>query len=623
MPGSVKPSVPTRSTAATVSIRLLFAFLVVTTTAAALLEFRQLFPSIRLNAVEIALLVIFPILIAWLAANFWLAALGAASLFWHRLARVIGSRTDSAHGPQIGRRLVAVMPIYNEDTERVFAGLRAMYRSFDAEQRLSGFHLFVLSDTRDPVIARREELACSALMRDVDGVGRVFYRRRTQNVGRKAGNIQDFCERWGGHYEYMLVLDADSLMDGETVLRMADRMDADPKLGLLQSWPRTVRARTLFGRLQQFATSVQGQPIAEGLGVLMGDSCSYWGHNAMIRVGAFAASCGLPILPGKPPIGGEIMSHDFVEAALLVADGWKVRMMADRQGSFEEPPPSLIASAQRDRRWCQGNLQHVQLLAAKGLAGMSRYHFMMGVMAYLASPIWLVFLILGTVQILGATDVLQTVDILRPIPLIIPRTADLRILIGLPLLLLLLPRTFGLTAIALNRTLRRGHGGLLGLAGSTLLELILTTLVAPVMMLLHTRFVVEILIGRSSGWGAQRRDGDGEPFRQILRVHWLHTLLGVAVAVGVGWVSLEALAWLAPIIVGLLLAIPVSWLSGRESAGSFLYWIGLFRVPEEADPPAIVTALERELEHPALGVYDQSVRPQQVPGSVVDPVGQR
>src|SRR3546814_265197 len=196
------------SRAGTILVRLLFAALVAVTTAAALLEFRQLFPSIRLNAVEIALLVIFPVLIAWLAANFWIAAIGAVSLLWRRIAR---RSPPAGDGAAFGRRLVVIMPIYNEDTERVFAGLRAMYRSLDAEERLSGFHLFVLSDTRDPVIARREELACSAMMRDVGGSDRVFYRRRTQNTGHQAGNIQDFCERWGGHYDYMLVLDADSL----------------------------------------------------------------------------------------------------------------------------------------------------------------------------------------------------------------------------------------------------------------------------------------------------------------------------------------------------------------------------------------------------------------------------
>jgi membrane glycosyltransferase len=606
MPSSENARPRSHGTVATVMVRVLFAILVIVTTAAAVLEFRQLFPSSRLNAFEIALLVIFPILIGWLAANFWIAALGAASLFWRSIA---SRRSGSPTVRPVGRRLVVIMPIYNEETARVFAGLRAMFRSIDAEERLAGFHLFILSDTRDPVIARREELACSAMIRDVGAADRVFYRRRAQNVGRKAGNIQDFCENWGGHYEFMLVLDADSMMDGDTVQRMADRMDADPQLALLQSWPRLVRGESMFGRLQQFATSVQGQPIAEGLSVLMGDSCSYWGHNAMIRVRAFAASCGLPILPGKAPIGGEILSHDFVEAALLVADGWKVRMMSDRVGSFEEPPPSLIASAQRDRRWCQGNLQHLQLVLAQGLAGMSRYHFLMGVMAYLASPIWLLFLVLGTVQILAATDVLHTINILQPIPLMIPRTADLRILIGLPLLLLLLPRTFGMIAIVFDRRLRHGHGGLVGMSVSMVLELIVTTLIAPVMMLLHSRFVVDIILGRSSGWGPQRRGGDGEPFGQIVRVHAVHTLLGIAVAVGVGWVSVEALTWLAPIVIGLLLAIPMSWLSGRDSVGAILNWLGLFRTPEEGEPPAIVTALEHELELAGTGVFDQTTRP--------------
>lgn len=612
MPRSENPPSRNAAPAGALAVRLLFAALVAATTGAALLEFRELFPSTRLNSVEIALLVVFPVLIAWLAANFWIAALGATSLLWRRVA---GPDASAAGDPkEIGRRLVVLMPIYNEDTDRVFAGLQAMMGSLDAEDRLVGFHLFVLSDTRDPVIARREELACSALMRGCGGAGRIFYRRRQKNAGRKAGNIQDFCERWGGHYDYMLVLDADSLMDGQTVLRMADRMDADERLALLQTWPRAVRARSLFGRLQQFATSVQGQPIAAGLGVLMGDSCSYWGHNAIIRVRAFAASCGLPVLPGKPPIGGEIMSHDFVEAALLVADGWKVRMTAERAGSFEEPPPSLIASAQRDRRWCQGNLQHLQLVAAQGLAGMSRFHFLMGVMAYLASPVWLLFLVLGTVQILSATDVLHAVDFLRPIPFAIPRSADLRVLIGLPLMLLLLPRVFGLAAILSDRRLRRGHGGTPGLLVSTVLEIVLTTLAAPVMMLLHSRFVAEILMGRSSGWGPQRRDGDSEPFRQILRVHAGHTLVGIGVAAGVGWMSLEALAWLAPIVAGLVLAAPLSWLTGSTAAGAILHWLGLFRVPEEGDPPAVVRAVDQTLLAGGLGVLDRA-RPGVAPGS--------
>ncbi|MEQ8817842.1 MAG: glucans biosynthesis glucosyltransferase MdoH [Thalassobaculum sp.] len=593
MPRSEPPPSRRVVSPGTVFVRVALTLLVTATTGAALLEFRELFPSSRLNAAEIALLVVFPVLIAWLAANFWIAALGAASLLRRRIAERGGPPPGDAE--TVGRRLVVLMPIYNEDTDRVFAGLRAMVRSLDAEARLAGFHLFVLSDTRDPVLGRREELACSDLIRAVGGESRIFYRRRARNTGRKAGNIQDFCERWGGHYDYMLVLDADSLMDGATVLRMADRMDADPRLGLLQTWPRSVRARSLFGRLQQFATSVQGQPIAEGLAVLMGDTCTYWGHNAMIRVRAFAASCGLPVLPGSPPIGGEILSHDFVEAALLVADGWKVKIMSDRAGSFEEPPPSLIASAVRDRRWAQGNLQHLQLVAAQGLAGMSRYHFLMGVMAYLASPIWLLFLVLGTVQILWAADVLHAFDVLRPIPFVIPRSADLRILIGLPLILLLLPRAFGMALILADRDLRRGHGGVLCLTVGTLLEIVVTTLVAPVMMLLHSRFVAEILAGRNSGWGPQRRDGDGEPFGQVLRVHAVHTLVGIAAALAVAFVSLEALAWLAPIVVGLTLAVPVSWLSGRESAGQWLHRLGLFRVPEEADPPAVVAAVDREL----------------------------
>jgi len=583
MPRSEFPAARRTDAKAQVAIRLVFTGLVLATTGGAAREFHRLLAFGRPDPLDIPLLALFAVLVAWLAANFWIAALGAAAMAWRRATNGAECKADLGH--PIGRRLVVLMPICGEDVGRVFAGLQAMYRSLEAEPRLSGFHLFVLSDTRDVAVARREELACSALIAGLDGAGRIFYRRRSHNGGRKAGNIQDFCERWGGHYDYMLVLDADSLMDGPTVLRMADRMEADPLLALLQSWPRPVRARSLFGRLQQFAASVQGRVSAEGLGVLMGDSCSYWGHNALIRVRAFAGSCGLPVLPGRPPIGGEILSHDFVEAALLVADGWKVRMMADRAGSFEEPPPSLIASARRDRRWCQGNLQHLQLVAAPGLAGISRFHFLMGVMAYLSSPLWLLFLALGVGRMAAGG---WPVDAGSG-----SGAADPWILVGLPLLLLLLPRAFGLIATLADPQLRRGHGGVLGLTAGTVLEIGLTTLMAPVMMLLHSRFVAEVLLGRSSGWGPQRRAGDGEPFVDVLRVHLGHTLVGIVAAGVVGWTSPTALQWLAPVVLGLVLAAPLSWLGGRVAAGEVLRRLGLFRVPEEAAPPAVVVEAER------------------------------
>src|SRR6201999_2471868 len=153
-------------------------------------------------------------------------------------------------------------------------------------------------------------------------------------------------------------------------------------------------------RMQQFASSVYGPVFSAGLAWLQGPDGNYWGHNAIMRVRAFMAHGGLPRLPGKPPFGGEIMSHDFVEAALLVRAGWQVWMAPDLGGSFEAPPPSIVDHLKRDRRWCQGNLQHLRILFAQGLKMPSRLHLAMGIMSYLSSPLWLLLLIVSGIDML-------------------------------------------------------------------------------------------------------------------------------------------------------------------------------------------------------------------------------
>ena len=554
------------------------------TAGATSIAFRRLFPPDGLTLVETGLLVLLPVLAAWVAANFWIATFGTVSL----LAAGRTRPPDRRVAAPAGARLAVVMPVHNEDPARVSAGLARIAASLDAEPALAGFHMVVLSDTRDDRIARAEAAAWRAL-RDTAGFGgRLFYRRRRVNAGRKAGNIQDFCERWGGHYDYMLVLDADSLMDGPAVAAMLAEMQADPRLALLQSWPRPAMAETVFGRLQQFATSVHGRQIAEGLRLLLGDEATYWGHNALIRVAAFAACCGLPPLPGRPPLGGEVLGQDFVEAALLGAGGWKVRIATERLASYEEAPPSLIAAAVRDRRWCQGNLQHVRLVAAQGLVLPSRLHFAMGAMAYLSAPLWCLFLALGIVEVATAQAVLAAGPTAQPISLPILRQADRLLLIGVPLVTPFAPKFYGLLLAAADPWLRRAHGGLPRLAAGVLLEVVVTTLTAPVMALLHSRFVAEILLGRSCGWSAQRRGGRGESLAEVAAAHWAHSLAGAAVVLAVAWTAPQALLWVLPVCLGLVLSIPLSWASNSRMLGGAARRLGLLSVPEELAPPGIL-----------------------------------
>jgi len=286
-----------------------------------------------------------------------------------------------------------IFPIYNEDSVRVMEGLRATYESLERTGQLERFDFFVLSDSTNPDNWIEEERRWSELVCDLDALGKIYYRRRLFNEARKSGNVRDFLNTWGKRYRYFICFDADSVMRGETVVDLVKLMEAHPGVGLVQTVPALVNAESLFGRIQQFANRLYAPVFIGGLNYWALDFGNYWGHNAIIRTEPFMQFCDLPSLPGRKPFGGQILSHDFVEAALMLRENWAVWMAYDLEGSYEEAPQSLIDNAQRERRWCQGNLQHTLVLFAKGLRGVSRAHLILGIFGYVASPLWLAFLV--------------------------------------------------------------------------------------------------------------------------------------------------------------------------------------------------------------------------------------
>jgi hypothetical protein len=350
-------------------------------------------------------------------------------------------------------------------------------------------------------------------------------------------------------------------MTGECIVRLAIAMEADPDAGLIQTLPLIINRNTFFARLQQFAAKVYGPVIATGLAVWMGRDGNYWGHNAIIRTRAFAEQGGLPDLKGKPPFGGHILSHDFVEAALLRRAGWDVYMLADLQGSYEESPPSLIDLSARDRRWCQGNLQHMRVVMAKGLKLPTRQHFATGIMSYLASPFWLFQLIVGIALVLQTTYI-RPEYFARDFRLypIWPRFDPERALglFAVTMGILIAPKIFGLVLMLLSRQGRRDCGGGIRLVISALIEIVLSALLAPIQMLIQSGSVFQILLGRDTGWQPQRRDDGSIPIRDIVRRHRWHTLLGVFAGVSAFTIATSLFLWMSPTIVGLLLAIPLS-----------------------------------------------------------------
>src|SRR5215813_1449326 len=557
-------------------------------TAAAGYEMYQVLNVGRITVLQVALLVVFTVNFVWIALPFVNGLIGFLALWGGR--GVSGITLPSLQAP-LTTRTALLMPIYNEAPQRVFARLQTIYEALDALGVLDHFALFILSDTTDPELWLEEEAGFWELRRRTKGERHIFYRHRPKNIRRKAGNIADFCQRWGAQYEHMVVLDADSLMTGQALVQLVAAMQASSDAGLIQTLPLVVNRHTLFARAHQFAARLYGPILATGLAYWhLGDS-SYWGHNAIIRTRAFIDHAGLPDLSGRPPFGGHIMSHDFVEAALIRRAGWKVYLVPEITGSYEESPPSLIAFAERDRRWCQGNLQHSRIVSATGLHWLSRLHLVMGIMSYLASPIWLLFIILGILLALQA-------HFLRPAyfpkgfalfptwPIFDAKRA-LQLFVG-TMAVLIAPKVFGYILLLKDRQTRRCCGGVLRTALSVLVEIVLSSLIAPVMMLMQSVAVLGIATGRDAGWKAQRRDDGSIPFRELVRRHRTHTICGVVLA-GVAYsVSPVILAWMSPVVLGLVLAVPVSTVTGWPALGKAVRRLGLLTTPEEIEPPAVL-----------------------------------
>jgi len=508
---------------------------------------------------------------------------------------------------RVPARTVLAMPIYNEDPAAVFSRLAAMAEEVAILPDAAAYEFFVLSDTRDPNIWIAEERAFQAL-RESHPLLPVWYRRRRHNTARKAGNVEDFVRQWGGRYAHMLVLDADSLMTGDAIGALRRAMLDDPQTGIIQTSPRLIGGESLLARLQQFATRIYGPVVSDGITAWQGEDGNYWGHNAIIRMEAFAQAAGLPHLPGRQPFGGAILSHDFVEAALIRRAGWKVAMQPWIEGSFEGAPPSLLDVAIRDRRWTQGNLQHAGVLPARGLRWLSRAHLVNGILSYLMSPIWLALLLVGLVLAVQARfirpDYFAAPHTLFPTWPQFDTVAMIQLLL-LSLAVLLLPKALGVLRALLHGPTRRGCGGGIALVFSAVLEILVSSLLAPIMMLLQTRFVAQILCGQDSGWGPQRRDDGSWPLRRLLAVHRSHVLLGLALTALALAVVPTLAAWMAPALLGLVLAVPLSAASGSVGLGRLAARLNLLQIPEERAPPQVVAraaSLQREFsEHLADG----------------------
>jgi len=579
--------------------RTLLLGLVVAQTVVATDFMTRVLPYQGRQPLEIVVLALFAILFAWISAGFWTAIAG----FVLRLAgtdRHAISRTAGDDVPiDAAARTAIIMPICNENVARVFAGLRAIYDSLTRTGELRHFDFFVLSDTGDPDTRVAEMQAWLDLCRAVNGFGRVFYRWRQHRIKRKSGNVADFCRRWGRNYRYMVVLDADSVMTGACLTRLVRLMEANPNAGIIQTAPHAAGRETLYARIQQFATGLYGPLFTAGLHFWQLGESHYWGHNAIIRVAPFMQHCALGRLPGRGALSGEILSHDFVEAALMRRAGWAVWMAYDLPGSYEEMPPNLVDELKRDRRWCQGNLMNFRLFLMKGLHPAHRVVFMTGVMAYLSAPLWFAALLAST-ALLAVHTLSVPQYFVQPYQLF-PLWPEWRpdraiALFSTTAILLFLPKVLAVL-LTLSKDARR-YGGGARLTASMLLELVYSALLAPIRMLFHTQFVVTSLLGRTVQWKSPPREDAETTWREAFERHGWHTLLGIVWAALVYWLNPAFLWWLLPVVGALMLSIPLSVYSSRTALGRRARKARLFMIPEESWPPREIRMAHKSARHP-------------------------
>ena len=540
-----------------------------------------------------AVLGLFALVMTWQAFVAWQYVYGlVATAFGDRAKYALERRSLTIPAEASGlSRTAAVVAIHAEDAVAVFAALRVMARSL---QRAGGdggdIDIFVLSDTRDGAIAAIEEHEFARIeawtRQHGPGLPRIRYRRRRDNAGRKAGNITEFCKTYGSEYDFMIVLDADSLMTGPAMRRLARLMEESPRVGLIQTVSYATGRDTLFARIQQFAVRLYAPLAIRCLETWQGPDGSYWGHNAIVRIAAFADNAELPVLPGKAPLGGEILCHDIVEGALLRRAGWEVRLLPEMGGTWEEMPTNLVDLLGRERRWCQGNMQHLRVTAMPGLRPASRWHLAVGILSYMACPLWVLFLALGTLQAARTGE-------LGLLGYGLTGTGSAaHALAALVLTILALPKLLSLGHVLASRERRAAFGGTASLLKSAALEQAIWVLLWPVMTLFAAGAVATTFVGRVVRWDAQVRDDRRVPWREACRLQVDTLVAGGLLAGGLAWAGDPWLAlWMAPVALGLLSSPAQSVLTSSARLGRISQGRRLFLTVDDTARAPELTAL--------------------------------
>ena len=544
------------------------------------------------------IIVLFAILFCWISIGFWTSIMGLILAVIGKDRFTIPIPTDPVSHIDNTHRTALVMPICNEDVARVFAGLEATYQSLVETGHAACCDFYILSDTNDPDLYVNELKAWADFnAKKADNGCQIFYRHRKRRVKRKSGNIDDFCRRWGHLYEYMMILDADSIMTGDCILKMIAMMEMTPNAGILQSPPKSVRMKTLYGRIQQFANQIYSDIFCSGTHFWQLGEAQYWGHNAMIRLKPFIEHCILsPLQKRKGPL--HILSHDLVEATLMRRAGYGVWIAYNLNGSYEELPGNMIEDLKRDNRWCMGNLINLRLIFKSGITFTHRIMFLTSGMAYISSLLWLIFLIFSTLLLLvfNISEPQYFYQSNQFYPTWPKWDEQLAIrLLSTTLILLFAPKFFSY-GIIIAKTRAKDVGGIFKLTLSILIEMIWSMILAPIRMIFHSKFVVKAWLGSKIQWKSPSRNDDALTWGESFYFCWPLSILGIIWLAIIIWLNPQFTYWYIAILIPLTISPLVIRVSGLSSVGIKAQKAGLFLTPEETHPTRAVTLTDDYLQ---------------------------
>ncbi|MBU2583678.1 MAG: glucans biosynthesis glucosyltransferase MdoH [Alphaproteobacteria bacterium] len=536
------------------------------------------------SATKLAMILAFFVTLPWLSIGFWNAVIGFSIA---RFAAAAGH--DPFHlaaNPEapISSRIAIAMAIRNEDPGAAVRRLRAIAEDIEAAGLIACFDMHLLSDTNIEEVARAEEELVAGWRASVGYSRHIHYRRRTNNQGYKAGNIEEFCERAGDCYDFFLPLDADSFMSASAIVELVRIMQDNPRIGILQSLVVGLPAKSLFTRAFQFGMRHGMRTYTAGSQWWQVDCGPYWGHNALIRMAPFRDHCKLPVLPGEGPLDGHVMSHDQVEAVLMRRAGYHVRVLSKEGESFEENPPTLPDFIRRELRWCQGNLQYLKLLGMDGLHPMSRLQLALAILMYLGAVGWMAFIALGVAEIL-ANGYVEGYPV-----------AQGAALFATILAMSLMPKLMGLAGVLGDRRQSQRYGGRARVIAGGGLELVFSALIAPIVSFAIALFTVGLGFGKKLRWSAQERTVRSVSWREACSLFLPQTLTGLGIGVLLYIHAPLVLPWAAPVIAGFVLSIPVAALTASHRSGCWSRRCGLFDIPEDVARMDVLQGLDNGSE---------------------------